>query len=227
MAYPPHVLLSWGGSLHGVEIWSNSLRLEPNASQTLSEDDLDAFLAELVPDLNAFHSQTFFHTGSKLEYVKANRIGPDGRYLSTTTSHTLFLGTPIVGTGGDAHPAQVSCVATLMTNAQRGLANKGRLYFGGLARSAFTVDPANGLIPVAQRDAFALHVKNFLNNINNAPGLDAAGPGMDASVISPGAGARPGIARKVSGVRVGRVLDTQRRRRNALPESYSAVLPVA
>ncbi len=227
MAYPEHYLLSWGGSLHGTEVWTTGLRMQKTNAVSVGQAALEAFMADAEQDLNNFYAQSFFHSGLKCEWVKMNEIDGLGHYANKEQSNTRFFAAPIVGAGGSAHAPQIACVGSLVTEADRGLASRGRLYFGGLAQATFSVDAGNGRIPVAQRDAFALHVKNFLNNLNNNAGVDGAGPSFEARIISKGSGARPGIARKVTGVRVGRVLDTMRSRRNALAEEYSAVLPVS
>jgi hypothetical protein len=226
MPYPPHVLLAWGGSLHGVEQWTSTVRMVPNAAAgPVTDDQLEAFLPDLETDLTIHYNQPFFHTGLRVEWCKANNIGPTGAYASPDVSHTRFFAAAVPGTAADPLPAQISCVATLLTAADRGLANKGRIYFGGLSASKFSVEPATGQISVLQRDAFANHCKVLMNNLNNSPGLDAA-PGLDVHVVSKGVVLREGVARKVTAVKVGRVLDTQRRRRENLPEDYSAPLPV-
>jgi hypothetical protein len=227
MTYPDHYLLSWGGSLHGTETWSNGVRLRPNTNFSLGQAEIDAFMADTEKDLNNFYSQDFFHVGMKCEWVKLNRIGPLGRYVSTETSNTRFFAVPKQGVAGAAHPAQIALVATLLTDAERGLANKGRLYLAGLSTTRFPINALTGDISVAARDAFRAHVGNFLNNINNEPGLDANGAGFDIHVVSKGSGARDGVARKVTGVKIGRVLDTQRRRREDLAEDYGPVLAVS
>lgn len=228
MVYPAHVLIAWGGTLHGGEQWANSVRMVPNDGVfPIGEDELENVLPGLQADLTAHYNQPYFHTGLKLNYVKANKIAPNGRYASSTVSHTRFFA-DVPGAGTQSHPAQVACVVTLMTGASRGLANKGRMYMPGLALGAFAVSPADGRINVQDRDAFANHCKVFLNNLNNFPGVDGTTQSstLDVHVVSKGGLGGPGIARKVTGVRVGRVLDTQRRRREDLAEDYSAILPV-
>lgn len=227
MTFRPHVLVAWGGTLHGVETWTNGLRFLKNTGAAFNDAAAMTFAQDCATDLTNFYSQLFFHTGLKLEYVKVNNIGPDGKYASADSSNTYFLPAAPAGTGGSAHAPQIACVATLLTAAQRGLANKGRLYFGGLAREAFPVDPATGRLPIANRDAFNAHVGTLLTALNNNPGLDAEFGGLDAHVISKGRIAIEGPARKIVGVRTGRVLDTMRSRRSNLAEEYSAVVGVS
>lgn len=226
MPYRPHILLAWGGTLHGAETWTNGLRFLKNTAASFSDAAAQSFMTDCAVDLTNFYNQTFFHTGMKLEYLKCNNIAPTGRYASTDSSNTKFLTTPVPGTGSTAHAPQIACVATLTTAVERGLANKGRLYFGGLDRTNFPVDPATGRLPVANRDAMNAHVQTLLVALNNNPGLDAEFGGLDAHVVSKGRLALEGPARKVTGVRTGRVLDTMRSRRTSLAEEYSATLPV-
>jgi hypothetical protein len=193
----------------------------------VDEAELEKFLPDLQTDLTAFYNTPFFHSGMKVEWCKANNIGPTGAYNSPDVSHTRFFAAPVPGVAGDPHPAQISCVATLLTAAQRGLANKGRMYFGGIAAGAFSPTPDSGQISILQRDNFANHCKTLLNNLNNNPGFDATSPGLDAHVVSKGRLIGDGVARKVTAVKVGRVLDTQRRRRESIPEDYSPGLAVA
>jgi hypothetical protein len=226
MAYPEHYLLQWGGTLHGSEIWTTGLRMQTPANLVAVQDELDKFMTDAEADLNTFYAQSFFHGGLTCDYVKLNRIDGLGHYADKERSNTRFFAAPIRGAGSAPHAPQVACVASLLTDADRGLANRGRLYFGGLAQAAFSVDASNGKIPALQRDNFTTHCANFLNNLNNNVGVDQASANFEARVVSKGSGIREGIARKVTGVRVGRVLDTQRSRRSALAEEYGPVLPV-
>lgn len=226
MAYPPHVLLSWGGTLHGSEIWSNSLRLVGDALNGPSEVEasIEDGLDDVVTDLSAFQNSSLFHTKALLTWVKLNRIGPDGKYANPTTTHLRELATPVPGTGSTCLPPQCSMVATLVTDAQRGLASKGRIFLAGLSAAAANVVVTDGLITTAAATSYRDGVATLLNSLNNWPGIDAFSAGLDVSVVSKGNASNAGIARKVTGVTVGRVVDTQQRRRRDLPEGY---LPVA
>lgn len=228
MAYPDHYLLQYGGSLFGVEEWSNSLRLVPNAggvteteaSTTMALDDLEA-------DLRAFYATARFSQALTVDYIKLNRIGPDGKYLSKTHTNVRYPSVQIKGTATSYAAPQLSVVCTLLTAAQRGYASRGRVFLAGMSGLAQDVQLADGAMNDAQRvgwrDAFA----GFLNNINNWPGLDAAWAGLDVSVVSDGGLSLVGAQNKVTGVQVGRVLDTQRRRRASLNEDRGVAAPVS
>lgn len=227
MAYPAHYLLQYGGTLHTNEQWSNNLRLVQDAGLTLDESAMPSALADIEADLRAFYASTRFHSGMKVEYCKLNRIGPDGKYASATNSNTNVFATPIVGTSSAAFPPQVALVATLTTAAARGYASRGRIFLAGIAPGAGTLQTADGGMTPASADAWAAAVAGLLNGLNNWPGLDASYVGLDVSVVSDGGQSLQGVSRKVTGVRVGVVYDTQRRRREDLGEKYSAAAAVS
>jgi hypothetical protein len=77
------------------------------------------------------------------------------------------------------------------------------------------VDTSTGLITDAQRDAVATSMQSFINALNQIPNVGGV-------VIA----SNTGVATAVSGVRVGRVLDTIRSRRTSVPESYDPPLPI-
>lgn len=225
MAYPEHVLLAFGGSLHGTEEWTNTLRLQGNANTGISTGDLEDGIDDVVTDLTAFIGTSLFHQNLKLEWVKLNKIGPDGKYADPNNTVRRDLATPVAGTAAAGHPPQVALVATLTTDAQRGLASKGRIFLAGLSSTGFT--RTDGLITTTTAADYANGVATLLNNLNNWPGLDAFTEGLDVAVVSKGNASNPGVARKVTGVSVGRVLDTQQRRRRDLVENYTAPVAVS
>jgi hypothetical protein len=227
MAYPAHYLLQYGGSLHGTEQWSNSLRFVTDSATDIQSGQIPAALADIEADLRTFYGTSLFHPGMKVEFAKFNKIGPLGKYVDTEQSNTRFFTAPIVGTALNGHAPQVALVASLVTAAQRGLASKGRIFLAGLGVGPCQVEPANGQISVAQRDVYEEAVGTFLNNLNNWPGFDSNFAGLDLSVVSPGGLSGVGVARKVTGVRIGRVLDTQRRRRVDIDEDYGTPTAVS
>jgi hypothetical protein len=225
--YPNHVLLSWGGSLHGVEQHVTGLRLIKNAGAAMDEGDLVTFMADLEPDLRAYVQNSGLSNGYFINWIKCNFIGPDGKYVNKTSTNRRDITVPIQGTATTCHAPQVACAVTLVTAAQRGLASKGRFFQAGLGLAQFGIDPASGGIGQLEAQNFRDRVKTLINAINNNPGLDSNFGGLDVSVVSGGGITGAGIARKVTAVKVGRILDTQRRRRASLPENYVAPAAVS
>lgn len=224
MAYKPHYLVQFGGALYGSEIWSCSFRMA-NALGTMPAP-IDTVLDDLLGDVKAFINTATFSQAVTLNFVKMNPIDELGHYADKTRTYERILsgtGTGLLntvsGTGGSFPPPQCAIVASLRTNRLRGVGSAGRFYLP--APTAVGSVGSNGLLPIANRDAVQAAVHTFLQNVNNWPGIDnwtlpyvvVASPG--------GKNQLEGLNEKVTGVGVGRVVDTVRRRRNDLNDDFT------
>lgn len=220
-----HVLAVWGGTLAGGEIWSCSLRLASTGSGPTApvptQEDLIGWMESTAKDaVQAFHQRatTKIHVGCKLTFLKMNVITVDGRYEEEGETHE-YLYAPVVpgGSSGIMHPTQVALVVSTTTDYTRGHAHRGRFY---LPNPALEVDAVDGTISAADANGVAASAGTFIKELADQPGPDPLQTDMKVAVMS-----RAGAGRTnyVTGVEVGRVLDTQRRRRNALPENYQHV----
>jgi hypothetical protein len=219
-----HILLTWGGTLPGGEEWSCGVRLASAVSEaSLSPIPLgiaDDFLALLLSgsysgSVKAFHtrSETGIHGSALLTHIKAAAIGTNGKYLPGQVAMVEEEFEPIPGGyGGLQHPNQCTVAVTTTTDLPRGLAHMGRFY---LPMPGFTLD-GDGVFSAADAANLAASASTFLENISDIPGVDIiTSPG--ASVMSK---VGSGASNRITGVKVGRVIDTQRRRRRDLPEEY-------
>ena len=77
---------------------------------------------------------------------------------------------------------------------------------------------ATGRITSADTEAMANSAAQLITDLDNQPSIDINNPRV---IIASDLGA-PGPYHVVTGVQVGDVVDTQRRRRNALPEAYTS-----
>jgi hypothetical protein len=220
----PHVYVQWGGKLPGGEIWSCGVRLAQKTGWPIPIDFLtelpgntlkewtDGYIKDAVL---MFHTSAAaaISTACKLSFVKANKIGKDGKYIMPNTNEYVY---PDVagGGGGMAYPNQVALVVSLLTNVSRGPAHRGRFY---MPAPTSPVDGNTGLISAVNAQNVAFAAKTFIEALSDTPGLDVPGS-IGVSVMSRKTGAA--TARRVEDVAVGRALDTQRRRRNKLPEFY-------
>lgn len=232
MVYTPgdfdrnHLLLVWGGVLPGNETWSCSVKLSDGRvgspavgvdaylSTVDTNDWVNGFIADAVL---AYHQRvtTYCHPSVILQYCKLNLINRQGHYDAGTTSEHVFSNTPGGGLDNPRYPNQVAMVVSLTTNVSRGPAHRGRYYLP-MPTLAVSTD---GRVAQADANAAAASAKTFLEAISDVPGLDlASSPG--AVVMSRKLGAAK--TREVTGVEVGRVLDTQRRRRRSLAEGYES-----
>lgn len=228
MAYRPHIVLQWGGRLGdaGTEIWSNSMRFVTNGTDVDSLQSLAAeWSSELIPAISTLMLQGGYSTSSYLNFIKANAVGPDGKQPPGPTN-AWFSPTDFPEVRGATNNGyfQDAMVVSFTTDVVRGLASKGRVYVPGGAPQTTGMDGGTGLMSTtfteAIRDAWAA----FLIDLDDNPGPDFAD--LRAAVVSK-QGDPETNWHTITGVRVGRVMDTQRRRRNALAENYTATAPVS
>jgi hypothetical protein len=207
--------LQFGGTLRG-DIWSCNVNFVASPLLTeLSDADQQAKAVTCAAAVKAWMNASGGGWGvySLLTYTKFNRIKPDGSYYSEGTTNAVFESTPYAPAGATAMPNNTALAVSWTTGAARGLAHSGRIFIPApsVSLSAATGKVASGnLIPIANAAAV------FINACNNDPGLGLYD--VVASVVS---GVGDGATRKITGVRIGDVLDVQNRRRNAFPEVYS------
>jgi hypothetical protein len=203
-----HLYLQWGGKLPGNEQWSCGMRLYGPSATAVA--DAASLIDDMVTPIKAFHqsNSTYICAPAKLSFIKLNAIGTDGHYMAPTTN--VLVQADIAG-GGPAtpiHPNQVALAISLETGFSRGPAHAGRFY---MPLPGFTVG-ADGLIAAADRDLVKGTANGLITAINATNGTWKVGV---FSRKSPGAGHRA-----VTSAAVGRVYDTQRRRRRSLAELY-------
>lgn len=203
-----HIYLQWGGKLPGNEQWSNGLRFAgPSAT---ADADAAAMLVGAAAAVVAYHQRAGTGTSprAKLSFVKCNGIDVDGHYISLGTNQALYA--DLAGGGLDANtPAnQVANVVSLTTGFSRGPAHRGRIY---LPLPTYALDTA-GVYSAANADQVSISTDTFIAALN------AVNAAWDVAIFSRKAGAP--MHRVVTGNVVGRVYDTQRRRRRALVENY-------
>jgi hypothetical protein len=217
------VLITYGGSLMDVETWS--IRLRAWSTVPVSDAALVAGIAGTAADFFTDASAQIavsdlkVNSQATLDFVKVAAIDTDGHYAleSDADLHSVAPGTG-AGGGGSAFAAQLCTVMTFLTVAHRGHASKGRVFLPSADQSSLESD---GQMSVAvtedMRDA-------FLGWLNNANGIlsSAFSASMRLGVLS-NVGA--GRAHQTTDLTVGRIIDTQRRRRRSLDEAY--VTPAA
>ena len=215
MAYPHNIFrLVMSGTLFGTETFSYGLTFAKqfttgSAPTTVPKGIVDAVVA--------------FHTGgtsgvsgaARLNSIKFNEIGTDGRYVSASETVLEEFETPWPGGRAATMPAQIALAVTLRTAKRRGRARAGRFYipFGGADLGL------NGRISTTEQENIAAAVTKFLNDLNTA----AAGIGRLAVASDVGTGA----IEYITHCEVGGVLDTIRTRRKSLDEARLAGAPLA
>lgn len=217
MAYPPHTLVTCGGTLAekaaSDEIWQVGIRGVNNDGGPVDASQLEA-LAEaiatgddLTPGLDDWFTSANSHMAnpSQLRWVKAANIGPDGNY----TSEPGIYEYPAPVTAGNTQAAPSFCSVSLSwtTGSSFGFAQRGRIYPPNFA----TAIQIGSKITAAHQADLVLSAGEFLLAVDK----NASEYNFEPSVVS-----SHGVFRKITGVRVGDVYDTQRRRKDAVAETY-------
>ena len=204
--------LAFGGRLYG-DIWTSSLHLNGEiAGPVLGTSALDDVAADLKKWFLAINACA----GSTLDWVKLNEIDAVTRaYVSKTDTVEKILTPPIGGDGGSAIPAQLTMCVSLLTDAKRGMASRGRFYPPPTS-ACVGVDYQTGQIGKSTLDPMLDASAQLIRDLNNWPAIDGAG----ATVVVLGGN---GTMRNVQKIAIGSVPDTQRRRRNALKETYHTI----
>lgn len=224
MAYAPHFLLAFGGTLFGTEQWTNTVRMTRPVEITQPSD---AAIDDVIADVRAFVASSAFHNQVVCDWVKFNAINPDGHYADPSNTYGAYLtgttGTRAImrGTSTVLTAPQLAVKATFLTNRDRGPGSRGGFFQAGSPRvTAIEADGRmNAAAATQARDAIA----TFLNNLNNWPGWDMGSATPEVCIASQGGRGEPEPFNElVRAVTVGRVVDTQRRRREDLLEEYVA-----
>jgi hypothetical protein len=145
-------------------------------------------------------------TFGRLDAIKFAAIGTNGLYL--TDAEIFELSTPLAGTASGITP-QTTVVVSLRTATGFGDANYGRMYL------PYTMgdNGSNPIMSQARAQGIANAGATFVGEMNGIAG-DLPSAGVVVNLSAKGAG----TVKVVTRVGVGRVTDTQRRRREQLDE---------
>jgi hypothetical protein len=218
LPFTPHWLVNYGGTLgSGGEVWSNNVRmhsaadLDGDPDPDVALDAIQAATFKLFRDVNSKIGGV-----TKVTYLKFNKIGADGRYTSNTVSNTRFLDGTDAFQGASTSPIlpyQCSLAVTWLTAYQRGRGSKGRIYPPGCCVTSNAEGHTDSTTMAGIANAYATFL-NDLKDVNELPG-DGLVP-VVASAIN-------GAVNPITRVSVGSVVDTMRKRRNALVEQRTSV----
>ena len=209
-----YVRVSILGTMVGSEVWSVNPTFDPTAEFPggVNQASLDAAALAIanrsVPTnlINKF-STSCARTGARLEVrddVTDALIG-----ISTQNSSS-----PAPGAAGMTLPAQSALVVSLRTDTPGG-SGRGRMYWPCL----FSALGSDGKVATSTISSFLTDMKAYLVGIRGDLATAFPTIGFDLAVRSKTTGTTPHVTR----LQAGNVIDTQRRRRDNLPESYSTV----
>lgn len=172
---------------------------DPSFLQTWAEDAAAYLGATSIPGLRSMIS-----TAGRILRVRTYGYASTGNAVA---SGSALIPTPVIGTGTPTKPPQCAAVFTLQTGLA-GRSRRGRIYWpwmGGTMSGA----TLNCSVPLGGVGEMAA--------ILNGLGAEAPDPApMDPVVVSQALD----VVTAVTSVRLGDVVDTQRRRRDSVAETY-------
>lgn len=215
VAYPGNFFrLVVEGAGYDPERWSWSLNLARTGVPDFVSPP-DRVPPAIEAAVRKFHQTPgMISSRARLDTIKFNAIGPDGRYLASTETVRRDLTNPVSGSGDQNPFPQLALAVTLLTDRARGRGSRGRFYppypnFGGLAA-------VDGLLTTAQSGLFANAAATLVNELNAATDETSIDVEQVRVVVASDLGA--GVFAPVTSVQVGRTMDTMRSRRTSLPE---------
>lgn len=214
------IYLTWGGtcpssgSTTGAEVWQCGVHFAPQPGMAGVGPSFGGFsMSDVADAIKAFHtnSEVYIASDVRLEWVKAAHLKTDGEYASEPRVQAV---TPQVFGGSSFAPQvlQASICVTLDSETTLGRAKTGRFYLPCPA-----VPRTLGTASIGDTNAtnVALHAKTMLNAVKGE--ISQVEQAYYLAVMSK---VGTGITKPVLSIKVGNVIDTQRRRRNAVTERY-------
>jgi|GEM_PF-6232599 len=214
----PHLAIVAHGSLPGAEQWSCTLRTT-KVEATLDNAVLRTFTTAAVAAWRTVvtDASAAFSTHVALSGVTVRSLDSRGLTVDQADASPLTSG---VGIGPVTLPNQCAIVASLLT-ARAGRTGKGRIYLPALGASYGST--GDGTLASNVTAIYATRMKELIDSLNTALGALPNTPkiGVQSKTASSQlGGSYTGAA--ITSVRVGSIVDTQRRRRASLTEVYSA-----
>lgn len=203
MAVNAHLYrLSWGGQLFVKESWACNIHV---SSPDLIENPASDFTGALKAWMGTQPGS------SLLSFVKFNEINRlTTKYVSQNDTNVDYLAPAFAG-GSPPGPPQLTVAVSTTTGIQRGRGHAGR-YFPPMNGSLVSVD-ANGASSGGDFTAYIAAQVTLLK------ALTAIIPSPGHLVVASKIGQ---VENAITGIKVGHVIDTQRRRRKSLDEAYTA-----
>jgi len=202
------------GSSQLGEVWSINPVFDPTGEfgSTVNQGQLDAAaqkIGDLVVPANILGllSTSLSITGARVEVRDSTNDHLQGTSLYSRAA-------PQVGTGTAKQTAQTAVVFSLRTNTP-GASGRGRLYWPAVGSNI----SSDLRISTLQTGLYAGEAKSYLQAMRDALSSSFPAGVFDLAIRSRATRSTPHVVR----IQVGNVLDTQRRRRDTLPESYSTV----
>lgn len=222
MAFALHTLITFGGALgsgSSADRWQCGIRcgFDVGDGSLIPASDLAGVVAAVGPAI-----KTAFTTGSGaalaasdcgLDFVKAANIDTTGKYAATAGNPQIYsTGLPVTGGSGRIGPPMQALKLTWTTANLHGLGHTGGIYVPFLGYAGWNTST----ISTTVQNDYRAWGKKF---------LDACHATVSGGTLVPVvASKKGGTLTRITGVKVGSVVDVQRRRKEQVPETYTTVL---
>jgi hypothetical protein len=218
-AFKVNKITLFGTMYNGAEEWSTGFFLGHEDANVIPNTEVE--LEELYGYWTTFFGH--FDTGISWAFqstgVKCTHINADGTHDPELTKYYYPSSATAGGLAVTGFPPQVSLVASLLAGTGKGLGYKGRMYIPGVSQPIM----GDGHMAWDKVEGIAAKFEDFVSAVNTSSGI--WGHFINASKGRTTGITAPPINRDINEIRIGNVYDTQRRRRNGLPETYKS-LPV-
>lgn len=228
--YTEHMLIAFGGGWVGEasDGWECTLRVSSNGGSggVLQEDN---YLADIVPNLKTWFQGTgnYMSSYAQLAYVKANRVGADGRYVDKAITHRVDF-SPVTGGRAAVGPQFTSICATLQTAALRGRGHVGRIYLPNASIGTVTAMQISSATATGVCQS-VVRLLQLIKNPKTVPSgwVDTFTPGSyDVSPIPAIYSGIDASVHVITGVSADTVYDVQRRRKEQVKGTRVATVPL-
>lgn len=210
---PPHVKIVFRGIFaSSPEIWSFSTKWKSDVAGAPDLGVGDIHDDQVEDALTGLFNNSTFSGGVKCTEWRAYKIGADGTMQGNPRQVLFASGSEPQGSSGLRMPTQLSLTVSTVS-ANRGPARYGRFYLPGPSVAI----GSDWRLSASDATAYNAAAVTFVKAISDAcdiPNDQRSVPMINVSGISGGS------FQEVDHLRVGRVYDTQRKRRNALVEDY-------
>lgn len=210
-----YLRVSIQGALPGDEKWSVNPVFAPLMPPFTATEDQLITVAQAIAGLTV--PSALIGLLSTSATVASVRVEARDASFALQTVGEFARVTPLAGSGTLSKPNQCAIVLSLRT-AGVGARSRGRMYWPALVCST---SGTTGRLSSPAPASIASDASAYLKLISNAIGATLTGVDTWSPVVFSRVN---NSSRIVNGVWVGDVLDTQRRRRDTLPDNYSRVV---
>lgn len=204
------IKVSIQGQLPGGEVWSVNPVFQTVGDDAVTYDQCNTIALAINAITQPTGLRSMWNSNTLIAGCRVEARSSTG-VLDALAEATIS--SPVYGSGSGNHPGQVAVVSSLRTPFP-GPTGRGRLYWpaNGMLVSSSTLRPSTSDVTAALNG-----VKTYLSGINTA--VNTTVPTLGLVVWS----RKTYGCHAVNKILMGDVLDVQRRRRDALKESYSTV----